>query len=119
MGGINPMSEQTRLDALLVHYEELRGQDTPGSPEELCQDCPELLHELKRQIQVLESMDAYVGSAASEEASGATRPDPSGAGLSVPRPTEALSAGSRFQILRFHAKGGLGEVHVARDEELH
>jgi serine/threonine-protein kinase len=39
----------------------------------------------------------------------ATRPGPVGT------PT---SAGQRFQILRPHAKGGLGEVFVARDEEL-
>ena len=29
------------------------------------------------------------------------------------------SAGQRFRILRPHARGGLGEVYVARDEELH
>jgi hypothetical protein len=27
--------------------------------------------------------------------------------------------GRRFRILRFHARGGLGRVHVAHDEELH
>jgi serine/threonine-protein kinase len=35
---------------------------------------------------------------------------------SVGTPT---SAGARFRILRPHARGGLGEVFVARDEELH
>jgi tetratricopeptide (TPR) repeat protein len=27
-------------------------------------------------------------------------------------------AGERFRVLRFHRKGGLGQVHIARDEEL-
>jgi eukaryotic-like serine/threonine-protein kinase len=31
----------------------------------------------------------------------------------------ATSAGLRFRILRPHARGGLGEVYVAHDEELH
>ena len=29
------------------------------------------------------------------------------------------AAGLRFRVLRFHARGGLGQVSVARDEELH
>jgi eukaryotic-like serine/threonine-protein kinase len=29
------------------------------------------------------------------------------------------SAGARFRIVRFHARGGLGEVYVAQDDELH
>ena len=29
------------------------------------------------------------------------------------------SAGGRFRVLRLHAEGGLGEVYVARDEEVH
>jgi eukaryotic-like serine/threonine-protein kinase len=40
------------------------------------------------------------------------RAEPSWAGL----PT---SAGLRFRVLRPHARGGLGEVYVAHDEELH
>src|SRR5260370_759097 len=114
------MTEQNRSDALLLRYEELRAQGTPASPEELCQDCPELTADLKQRIRNLESMDALLGGAESEEASaGATPPDPGPAGPAVSRPAEALSTGSRYQVLRLHARGGLGEVHVARDEELH
>src|SRR5262249_45377478 len=32
---------------------------------------------------------------------------------------EATLAGGRFRILRFHDRGALGEVFVARDRELH
>jgi WD40 repeat protein/serine/threonine protein kinase len=31
----------------------------------------------------------------------------------------STSSGTRFRIIRPHARGGLGEVYVARDEELH
>src|SRR5439155_24779418 len=64
--------------------------------------------------------DALLGSAASEEASAVRTPtDSVPAGPSISLPGGALCTGSRYQVLRFHAQGGLGEVHVARDEELH
>jgi serine/threonine protein kinase/lipopolysaccharide biosynthesis regulator YciM len=39
----------------------------------------------------------------------------------APAPAAGMptSSGRRFRILRPHAKGGLGQVYVARDEELH
>ncbi len=43
-------------------------------------------------------------------------PSPRSATASIGMPS---SAGLRFRILRPHARGGLGEVYVARDEELH
>src|SRR6185437_3183784 len=43
-------------------------------------------------------------------------PSPRSATASIGVPS---SAGLRFRILRPHARGGLGEVYVARDEELH
>jgi serine/threonine protein kinase/formylglycine-generating enzyme required for sulfatase activity len=56
-----------------------------------------------------------------QDSLGRTRPDPGEvttpdgtAGGSVGR----LTSGGRFRILRLHAKGGLGEVFVARDEEV-
>jgi hypothetical protein len=55
------MTEQSRLDALVLHYEELQAQGTSASAEVLCQDCPELLEELKRQIRALHSIDALLG----------------------------------------------------------
>ncbi len=35
------------------------------------------------------------------------------------QPRRVQPAGSRYRILRLHAKGGLGQVSVAEDEELH
>ncbi|HLJ93094.1 MAG TPA: serine/threonine-protein kinase [Gemmataceae bacterium] len=114
------MSEPNPLATLLLRHEELRAQGTPLPPEELCRDCPELAETLKRRIRELESMNALLGDVHSEEASaGGTPSDPGTAGPSVFQPADALCTGSRYEVLRFHAKGGLGEVHVARDEQLH
>ena len=49
---------------------------------------------------------------------------PSTSGSSVPgsaasSASASLSMGSRFRVLRPHARGGLGQVSVAHDEELH
>ena len=38
--------------------------------------------------------------------------------LPPPSVGDSTSAGTRFRILRPHAKGGLGEVYLARDNEL-
>src|ERR1700739_206089 len=97
-----PMTEQTRLDALLVRYEELRAQDTPVSPEELCQDCPELAADLKRQIQMLESMNALLrGADSATDALASTGPDAVHPGPSSSGPPEALCTGARYQVLHF------------------
>jgi tRNA A-37 threonylcarbamoyl transferase component Bud32 len=63
----------------------------------------------------LEASLAHV-SRAGEGLAAPVRQDDVGATVSVGRPT---STGSRFRIVRPHAKGGLGEVFLAHDEELH
>jgi serine/threonine-protein kinase len=114
------MSDHTRIDSLVMRYEALRDGGTPVMAEELCRDCPELLEELKRQIRVLESMNALLGGAEGGLASGDTPPADAAAGGSAhPVPAEALAAATRYRVLRAHAAGGLGEVLVAHDEELH
>jgi serine/threonine-protein kinase len=109
------MINQNRIDALVVRFEELQAEDTPVTAEDLCRDCPELLDELKRQIRVLQAINAVLNE---DNDTDGDAPSPSEL---VPAGAfaEALSAGCQFHIQRLHARGGLGEVLVARDEALH
>jgi serine/threonine protein kinase/tetratricopeptide (TPR) repeat protein len=114
------MSNRARIDSLVVRYEELRERGTPLSAEELCADCPQLLAELKQQLRVLESMNALLGNADSEAASSdLLLPDATPAAPAPTLPSEAVASATRYRVLRLHATGGLGEVLVAHDEELH
>jgi formylglycine-generating enzyme required for sulfatase activity len=60
--------------------------------------------------------DADVQASLAHVAATPTGPVPEATGPYVPPST--LPPHARFHILRAHAKGGLGEVYVARDEEL-
>jgi serine/threonine-protein kinase len=109
------MIDQTLLDALLIRYEEARERGAWVTPEQLCPDQPELRDELRRQIDVLESMHAMLSADADPSRSSSELP---AADAGADTADEALSTGMRYRILRMHARGGLGEVHLARDEML-
>src|SRR5437870_3923308 len=99
------MTEQSRLDGLLLRYEALRDQGMHVLPEEVCNDCPELLEQLKREIRIQKSMDVFLAGADSEAASaGTTKSDLALPDRSAPWSADALRTGSRYQVLRFHAK---------------
>ncbi len=50
---------------------------------------------------------------------GAARTEANAEAMSSDPPDAPGAGGERFRIIRFHAKGGLGEVYLARDDELH
>jgi serine/threonine protein kinase len=108
-----------RIEELLLRWEDSHLRGRTLSPEELAGDCPELVAELGRRIAALRAMDVIV---APERA----RPDgltPPFATTRVADLTGSVPAGgfravSNLVSPRFHARGGLGEVMVVRQEEL-
>lgn len=103
-----------------MEWEQRRLAGQPLSAEELCRDRPELLVDLKRRIAALLSLDPMLqsGTVGQEQASTGHHGDTSDNGSWVPPTAEDMGASTRYTVLRPHARGGLGEVVLARDEAL-
>jgi hypothetical protein len=112
----------TRLDDdklldLLERWEQSRRAVGGADIQALCAGCPELAGELERRIRALEQIDSLLSDRESDgEPPGLTLPgahDPDRRGLPV-----LLPAVVSFGDLRFHARGGLGEVFEGYEESL-
>ncbi len=106
-----------RVEELLIRWDELRGQGHALPAEELCADSPELAPELRRRIAAVLRLDPVLDLDAARLS---TTPE------SV-HPTHAadrhvipglLSAVAVYRPQHHHARGGLGEVLAAHQEEL-
>jgi serine/threonine protein kinase len=105
----------------------LRWENNPSlTPEEICReykDHPEyaaLLAAVQRGIRHLQAAASFLDTSP-EDSSGSQRTVQPTEGFAVSSETPAASAapGLRYRPVSFHAKGGLGEVFRAEDEELH
>lgn len=108
------MMDTVRVEQLISQWEELLSQGQYIPPEELCMSCPELLEEVQKRIDEIQPQ-AGEETAAPEVGGMATVIEPEG-----PRNSEmgALMLSQSYRKLRFHARGGLGEIYVADDSEL-
>ncbi len=91
------------LDDLLLRWEEERRRGRDLTPEELCRDRTDLLPEVRSQVAALRAMDRLLDGPSEAPAA---------------RPGAVVSAPGRYRVVRPHARGGIGEVLLARDEGL-
>jgi tetratricopeptide (TPR) repeat protein/tRNA A-37 threonylcarbamoyl transferase component Bud32 len=125
-----------REDFLDLVYNEVGLREERGETPQLAEyqaRFPDYASQLHDQFQVRQALQGSAwlsGMAALETAAQgpgplADQPPPAPPPMTSDQPTDAVgthgsprSAGLRYRPLRFHARGGLGEVHVAQDIEL-
>lgn len=100
------------IDDLLSKWEDGFERGQPPSAEMLCADQPELLEELKSQIEALKAIESNFGSLMGHA------PQTSDEILRHSRLNQRLVVNSEFQIDRLHASGGLGDVYLASEPNL-
>jgi serine/threonine-protein kinase len=105
------MADDDLLNKLVLQWEEAQEAGQGISPESLCQDWPQLREPLRRRIRALLALDVLL-----------QLPDQvdriADEGQSAAHRSGAVATHCCFQLLREHARGGLGEIVVANDQQL-
>src|SRR5579884_852862 len=101
------VSAETRLQALLLQWEEDREQGRERTPEELCGDDTALVDELRRRIDALRCFPSATPSKVTHLQTPGQLETPAAAGAQID-----------YRDLRLHARGGLGMVFEAHDAAL-
>jgi len=110
----------TRIDELRLRWTQLRAQGETLSPAELAGDTPELADELAQWIAVVGAEEAAIAPKPVQcvYPTATLPPRTNEAIRDTSYPADGFTAVSRLVEPRFHARGGLGEVLVARQQEL-
>ena len=108
-------SDLARVEELVAEWKRLNdaGQFVPA--EELCTDHPELLEEVAQRIDALDPQLGEETAGCDEIGMAATMVE---TGRGDSDEIGALGLQQTYRELRFHARGGLGEIYIADDTDL-
>jgi len=110
----------TRVGELLLRWKQLRALGETLSPAELAGDTPELADDLSQWIAAMVAEEAAPASklVQGDDLKAILQSSTSDAIRGPSYPADGFTAVSHLVEPRFHARGGLGEVLVARQQEL-
>ncbi len=117
------------LISRLVRWEELRRSGQIPDLDRLCADRPDLIDELRRRIAQFEVLEppsvagdphsfSTVGDPRSDDQTQLALPSADRGPESADEDLDAEGRPARYQRVRLHARGGLGEIYLAHDFEL-
>ena len=116
------MSSETSVEQIVAQWSDLYRRGQHVAPQDLCMACPELLDEVERRIQYLEETgtetaeaDAVTNVDLDEQSNLVTVIEEATADDDV---RGALQMQQNYSKLRYHTRGGLGEIYIADDCEL-
>ncbi len=114
------MNDGDFIEQCLDEWQHQRASGLKPDLEKICQERPDLLPLIRQRAEAFAAMDHALGEDVTTvpPSSGAEQAVDSGKAKSQESRSHMMLANAKYRVVRFHAKGGLGEVLVAQDEQL-